>query len=273
MLKILKKVLIDTARFLARCLSALPGGERFVDELINLRMLNFSVITHKGQEMVFLGANRLCRYRVETFATKEPDTLEWIDSMSEGAVLWDIGANVGLYSIYAAKQKKSRVFAFEPSVFNLEILVRNISANHLESVITIFPLALSDQIGASSFNLTSTNWGGALSTFGESYGQDGKKMSPNFEYQTYGIRISDAVSHLRIPSPNYIKLDVDGIEHLILEGGKDVLKEVDGVLVEINDNFQEQSSMSRTSLESAGLHLLKRRHMISGQYNQWWVRE
>ena len=39
--------------------------------------------------------------RAETLFTKEPDMIDWIDSFPEDFVLWDIGANVGIYSIYA----------------------------------------------------------------------------------------------------------------------------------------------------------------------------
>jgi len=52
---------------------------------------------------------------------KEPDTLMWIDKIPEHSVFWDVGANVGLYSCYAAKARNCIVFAFEPSVFNLRV--------------------------------------------------------------------------------------------------------------------------------------------------------
>ena len=42
--------------------------------------------------------------------------------LGSGGVFVDIGANIGLYSIYAAKCRNIKVFAFEPSVFNLEFL-------------------------------------------------------------------------------------------------------------------------------------------------------
>lgn len=82
--------------------------------------------------MRFYVPNAQCRYRVSSFSTKEPDTLEWMDTIPPGSVIWDIGANVGLYSVYAAKSRGARVFAFEPSVFNLELLARNIFLNQLQ---------------------------------------------------------------------------------------------------------------------------------------------
>ena len=72
-------------------------------------------VRHHGTQLTFAVPNRLNRFRIDTFSTKEPETLDWIDAIQEGSVLWDIGANVGLYSCYAAKARRCRVVAFEPS--------------------------------------------------------------------------------------------------------------------------------------------------------------
>ena len=126
------------------------------------------VIVHSGVKLIFAVPNNLSNYRADSFSTKEPETLEWIDSIPDGSVVWDIGANVGLYSCYAAKQGV-KVFAFEPSVFNLEILSRNIFLNNLTEQVTIVPLPLSDKLTFSTLNMTNTDWGGALSTYGKEY--------------------------------------------------------------------------------------------------------
>ena len=70
------------------------------------------VIDHSGVKLIFAVPNSLSNYRADSFSTKEPETLEWIDSMPDGSVVWDIGANVGIYSCYAAKHRNCRVFAF-----------------------------------------------------------------------------------------------------------------------------------------------------------------
>jgi len=269
---IVRKFLRAAATVAVRCFLRLPGSGRFVERLVTASMDRMVTATHKGQTMKFVGANHLCHYRAESFSTKEPDTLEWIETIPEGSVLWDVGANVGLYSIYAAKQRKCRVYAFEPSVFNLEVLARNIFANNLQDFVTIVPVALTDELGVNLFQMTSTNWGGALSTFGKEVDQNGQEITPIFEYRTVGVSMSDAVSRLGIPCPNFIKIDVDGIEHFVLKGGHDVLKEVDSVLVEINDDFDEQAVISAKHLENAGLRLHRKRHMVGAQHNQWWIR-
>jgi len=271
--KIIKKILRSTGRLTIFFLLRLPGAKRFFDQLVFIKMQNLITIAHNEQTMYFSGVNHLCRFRAESFASKEPDTLKWVESIPEHSVIWDIGANVGIYSIYAAKQRKCKVFAFEPSVFNLEVLARNIYANQLQDLITIVPFALSDEMGASLFKMTSTNWGGALSTFDKGVDQNGSKLESLFEYRTLGVTMDGAVSQLQIQWPNFIKIDVDGIEHFVLNGGSKVLHQVESVLIEINDDFSEQAARSSECLEKAGLVLYKKCHLISSQYNQWWIRE
>src|ERR1700689_2479866 len=107
--------------------------------------------------MRFSVPNALNKYRVDPFSSKEPETLQWIDRIPRASVMWDVGANIGLYSCYAAKARGCRVFAFEPSVFNLEALARNIFLNRLTELITIVPLPLSDELAVSKFRMTSTD--------------------------------------------------------------------------------------------------------------------
>lgn len=115
--------------------------------------------------------------------------------------------------------------------------------------------------------------GGALSTFGQDFDQNGALLKDIFEYQTLGMSITDVVSLLHIPQPDYIKIDVDGIEHLILRGGGNVLAKVNGVLIEINDNFPEQAEESVRLLENAGLSLHRKCDLgVPNQFNQWWLR-
>ena len=253
---------------------------RLVSEVIVNDVMNYvQEIEHKGIRMKFTVPNSLNRSRVESFSNKEPETLEWIDCFPDNAVIWDIGANVGLYSIYAAKKKNCRVFAFEPSIFNLELLARNLFLNNLEEQVTIMPFALSDELGESLMRMTSTQWGGALSTFGKKFGWNGESIKEVFAFKTFGVTMDQAVSFLHLPYPNFIKMDVDGIEHFILQSGPEVLSTIQGILVEINDDFAEQAENSRVALELAGLTLKDKLNSkmikdtnFSNSLNQIWSR-
>jgi FkbM family methyltransferase len=149
-------------------------------------------ISYGGTELKFYSPNRINKFRVQRFATKEPETLDWIDSFEEKSVFWDIGANVGIFSIYAAKKKACNVVAFEPSVFNLEALARNIFINDLVDIVSIFPLPLFNHAGAELLRMTSTEWGGAISSFGTDKGFDGNPVKTVFQYSIFGTRLDEA---------------------------------------------------------------------------------
>jgi FkbM family methyltransferase len=273
-LKKITKVFFDT-------LYKIRVGRLIIDNISTTAMDREMRITYNGNTFVFTTPNSLNRWRLDTFSTKEPETLDWIDKLETGSVLWDIGANIGLYSVYAAKIKNCKVYSFEPSVFNLELLARNAFANGLSEKINIVPLPLTDSIGINKLNMTSTAWGGAVSTFGSlAIGHDGKPMRKTFEFCTLGISMDSAVAIMNIPMPDYIKMDVDGIEHIILKGGTNVLKNVKGVIIEINDDFEEQGKTATRLLLESGLRLQEKTHSVVVEnieefkrtFNQIWVR-
>lgn len=277
----IKNSLNETIRLIVLTFVKGRIGRYIESVIIKLVMNRFITVMHEALSLKFYAPNDLCRYRCETFSTKEPETLEWIDLMPRDSILWDVGANIGLYSIYAAKKINAKVWAFEPSVFNLNLLAQNIFLNEATNNICIVPLPLSGKTGASKMHMPSKESGGALSTFGELYGWDGKPILQLFEFQTIGVSMDDALKMLPILKPDFIKMDVDGIEHLILSGGKEVLSTVKGVLIEINDAFFQQSSESQLLLKSAGLILKAKRQSaivasstlgFQNAFNQIWIR-
>ena len=280
----IKKLIISITHSLSKTRVGILVGLTLFEEvservLKKYLMNNVKSINHNGIEMQFSVPNQLNQFRVDSFSTKEPETLEWIDSFSEDLILWDIGANIGLYSIYAVKARNARVYAFEPSVFNLELLARNCFLNQCQKQVVIMPIALNDTMGANQVLMTTTAWGGALTTFGRNFGWDGKKIKTEFQFQTFGMSMDQALDLLQLPIPDYIKMDVDGLEHFILKGGSKILSQIRGILIEVNDNFKEQSETCEQLLSKAGLTLIKKRHAdmfegtkFSSIYNQIWSR-
>lgn len=280
----MKRVLSNSVKKIIKVIVNFIGetksGRYFETLIIANAMSRYTEISHDQANIKFCTPNPLCKWRAETFSNKEPETLEWIDKIPLNSIFWDIGANVGLYSVYAALSRKCKVWAFEPSVFNLELLARNIYLNNLYGDVCIVPLPLSSAVGASLMKMTTTEWGGALSVFGENFGWNGKKINDVFAYQTLGICLDDASKAMKIPKPEYIKMDVDGLEHFILRGGKEVLSNVKQVLIEVNDEFEEQAAECSELLKRAGLTLHEKRHASemdtqevgSKCYNQIWIR-
>lgn len=236
-----------------------------------------------GEEIFSFHCNNLITYyRCSTFFTKEPETLNWIDSFEKESCLWDIGANIGLYSIYAAKQKRCTVYAFEPSIFNIELLGKNIFLNKVQDRVCIIPIALTDADGINTFVMGSIEHGGAHSSFGTDFGYDGKKINEKFSYNILGMTGDSFSGIFGVRLPDYIKIDVDGIEHYILNGMKDLLRnvKVKSVIVEGNDNFQDQVMSIDRTMKACGFYLQSKQHAtvfdngdkFSKTYNQIWVR-
>lgn len=92
-------------------LSCLRPGKFLYQQVISAAINQTRAVSFRSQHMIFATPNSMSRYRAESFAAKEPETLEWIEGLPEGAILWDVGANVGLYSIYAAKARRCCVYA------------------------------------------------------------------------------------------------------------------------------------------------------------------
>ena len=219
-----------------------------------------------NQKINFFVPNQLTEWRVDTFHNKEPETLEWIDTFDKSGdfIFWDIGANIGLYSIYnSLKHKKSQTISFEPSTSNLRVLSRNISINNLFDRIKIFTVPLTK--GENKFLIMKEGEfqeGGALNSFGENFDFEGKKFLPKMNYQIYGTNINYLIGNKILDIPDYIKIDVDGIEHLILEGGNKYLsnKKIKSLSIEINENFTKQHEKVIEIMKKNDFKILHKKH-------------
>ena len=226
---------------------------------------SYKSINILNKNTIFFMPNNTTEWRIKSFFTKEPETLDWIDGFKKKKIIfWDIGANVGLYSIYAAlKHNNIEIVSFEPSTSNLRVLSRNISINNLENKIKIFTNPLSNK-NNKFLIMKETEFieGGALNCFGENFNFEGKKISSTMNYKILGNTINNLLKSKILRVPNYIKLDVDGIEHLILEGGDKYLKNknIKGLCIEINENFKTQYKKVISILKKNKFRILHKKH-------------
>ncbi len=190
-----------------------------------------STCTVRGHEIQIGFSNPLEGYRISTYATKEPETLDWLEKdLRENDVLFDIGANIGLYSIYAALvQPKCQVYSFEPEALNFTRLTRNILQNKLKNIVPM-NVALSESTKFDFLYVHDVLAGAALHSFGES-----DLNSWKLRQGILGVSVDDLVFRFGLPQPTRIKLDVDGIEEKIVRGAMKTLANplLREVLVEI----------------------------------------
>lgn len=221
------------------------------------------VLTQKNNlgTIKFFCPGKLPEWRARTLFTKEPETIEWIETFHDTATLWDIGANVGVYSLYAAL-KGLNILAFEPSPSNYYLLSKNIEINKMDDRISAFCIAFNDTTKLDSFYMANTELGGALNSFGEAIDWRGKSFTASLKQAMVGFNIDDFVEQFSPPFPNYIKIDVDGIENKIVEGAKNTLrdKRVKSVLVELDTERKDYCNNVIEIIESSGMKLKKTEH-------------
>ena len=251
------KVLVFVLKFLEKIIFQPINKKLLVYIKKTLEDSSYKTKKVNDKNLLFFTPNDLCEMRVETLFTKEPETIKWIDNFSvkSNSTFWDIGANIGLYSIYAAaKHKNLNVISFEPALSNLRVLSRNISINNFSNKIKIFQVALSNKKNTfQEFNESIFQEGGSLNTFGEKFGFDGNLINKKNTYSIYGTTLNYLVENEILEIPDYIKIDVDGIEHLILSGANKFLKndKIKGICVEINEKFlQQKKSISDLLINS-----------------------
>ena len=169
------------------------------------------------------------------FESDEPETIAWIDEfIGEGEVMWDIGANIGLYALYAALGPGIRVLAFEPGAQSFAALMRNVELNSMGDRITAYCLAFDEATGPGLLHMMNTGAGHSMHAFGPGEAARGK-MTPVFSQPTLGFTIDDFCRIFEVPPPDHVKLDVDGNEDKVIRGGRETLAGAKTVLVEIEE--------------------------------------
>ena len=197
----------------------------------------------------FSTPNVNAKWRVDTLFTKEPDTIEWIAGFEPGAVFIDVGANVGMYTIWAAKTRGVNVYAFEPESQNYALLNRNIVRNGLGDKVVAYCASLSDKASFGRLKLSMFSIGASVHQFSASSESQSK---PGAFYQgSYSSTLDTLVAEGLLPVPDYVKIDVDGIEPSIVRGARATFAnpKVKSVLIEVDTNIEDHWNMVDLMLE------------------------
>ena len=197
---------------------------------------------------LYLDSLATLHYRT-TSCKREPATIKWIENLSEGTIFFDVGANVGAYSLIAASQKEiSKVFSFEPHFQSFYSLKKNIAINNLSEKIIAVNLALGNKKNLDRFN----HWadyklfesGSSGHQFGSNKVITGETMNINYSEIIMGISLDD-FCNLVETIPTAIKIDIDGIELEVLKGSHNLLrnKKLKNVMIECNLCIEETISI------------------------------
>lgn len=131
-------------------------------------------------------------------------------TITEGSVVFDLGAHVGFYTLLASTLvgSKGRVFTFEPMPKNLFYLKEHLRLNRMTNV-TVIEAAVSDCSGVTYFEEGSSTFEGHISSQGT--------------LQVKTVSLDELIARGEISTPDYIKMDVEGAEMQVFSGAKSLL--------------------------------------------------
>ncbi|MCZ6525675.1 MAG: FkbM family methyltransferase [Gammaproteobacteria bacterium] len=168
---------------------------------------------------------------IERFHEDEPETLQWIKSFNDGDVFWDIGANIGLYTLYAALGNKLNVYAFEPSALNYSLLIEHLDLNKLDKNVVALCIAFSNTTSIDKIYIRNPvpGSGSSLSHPSSQFGE----YEPAFQQGIISYELDKFREIFNLEQPDHIKIDVDGIEPQIIQAGINTLSGAKSLLVEV----------------------------------------
>ena len=126
---------------------------------------------------------------------------------SSGSIFFDIGANIGYYSISCSDYGFKKIFAFEPIPRVIEQLKTNIQLNELEDLIQVIPKGLGEKNEIKEIHEDLTNFGNSSFT---------NKISKKIMHKIEAINLKDFIKERGIVTLDAIKIDVEGYEDRVL---------------------------------------------------------
>ncbi len=229
----MKNFLIPLFSFVARILP-LPVKQAFYRFPLLARLIRGSInaAVEAGLSEVEIAAGDLKGYKIllnlkmeksRWLGTYEPELAAAVrEFLRPDMTVYDVGANIGYVSLLLAHQVRphGKVFAFEALPANIERIRRNVALNALESRITLVPQAVADRSGELTFFVHASVGMGKVAG---SAGRRDERYSA--EIRVPALSLDEFVYEQGHPSPDAIKMDIEGGEVLALPGMKRLLAE------------------------------------------------
>lgn len=207
----------------------------------------------KGCNFRVISQNERIRVWVDNFEKIEPEILEWLDSIENDEVIWDVGASIGLFTMWAAVRKRRTVVAFEPEAQNFSILEANhfLNKNQIQGLLHTFCIALSDKVDSDFIYLRDYGAGEHGKILGQRLARGGiSDFKPHHVQSILSFTLDYLVRYFNIPQPTFLKIDVDGSEYKILTGAEEALKngKIKSIYIELDIKSPHYSKTIRILL-------------------------
>jgi FkbM family methyltransferase len=216
-------------RFLSRLVAALdragaariPGARR-VWSLVHRAAFSSGEtrVVVNGIPMWVDTSDRVIATRLLGGGTWEPEeTAAFLAHVREGMCVFDVGANIGYYTLLAARAAgaSGRIYAFEPEPRNYSLLARNVAENGFSNV-RLFDAAVSNRAGSATLHLDDANFGA------HSFEAGSIRTSSGRSVEVEALALDGFLEEARDFSAGVlVKVDVQGAEALVVEGGRRLL--------------------------------------------------
>ena len=224
-----EKILNDISKIFSRILSY---NFYFTNQIVqNIELKN--AITFNNRKLYFrTGHNRL-NWRVESFYKEEPLMIEWLNNFNKTDIFLDIGANVGTYTLPALTKVKY-AYACEMDLKNSAILLENLLINNLHEKCLILNFGLNNSNCVDNIYYRDNSVGDALQSIGRDQVIPTIKNNP-FILQQFLFSLDFIFNNFSLLKPNKIKIDVDGNEKRVFDGGKNIILDAEEIYYEDND--------------------------------------
>ena len=241
-------------------LEDLVGTEIFESVLKNEEEIEPHCFQLRGCNIYFYTPNLRSLWQSAGQEYIEPELLDFIDSMPDDGVYFDVGASTGVFALYAAMKGKKTI-CFEPEATNFNILNINSFLNYenIKGNFSAFNIALSDEKSVSNMHIR--KFGGAAheKILGKSNARDGT-LGFSAEYLQSVITITmDEFCKFSAITPTDIKTDVDGVELQLIEGMSNILAnpKLKRIFIEISEE-EDSSMLALDSLLNCGFSVYKK---------------
>jgi FkbM family methyltransferase len=247
-----KKTIRGLIGWVIRLLRLNDGRGILGPELAQMLQPEVRVNTNHG-EVLLLASNGRLKWRAETMLSEEPGIINWIDnSMDANTVFLDLGANIGLYSLYSLKRGVQQAYCCELDYLNLSLLYKHLVRNKVVKKALIIPFAASSSITTGDVFFRDLSEGDALQSINRP-----SPFSTNIgEYAHSSTQILYPLDvlfdTLKLVKPTHIKIDVDGNEIDALQGMRNMIKHCKEIYMEYSNEIDSESRYCQKILFEAG---------------------
>ena len=181
----------------------------------------------------------------------------FVQSLEARSIVWDLGANVGLYAVASARAvgSEGHVYAFEPYERNLGYLERHRDLNRIQNL-TVVPRAVHDRVGT------------ARMVCGESPSEF--HMSSEGSIEVEAVTLDSWYERSGSRSPDVLKIDVEGAEDAVLRGGANVLTRFRPVIY-LSLHGERQRQECRALLSAWGYELTSLEKGVETERSSEWL--